>query len=76
MISKVLAVCLLACALSVLFLGTWWVVAVTLAAGREEPGFEPIIDTGFPFYFISISVLLGIAAFFALPGALLWRWRS
>ncbi len=76
MMSRVLAICSLALALCVLVFGTWSIVAITLAAGRNESGFEPIIDTAFPFHLISVSLTLGITGIFALIGKRLWRRRS
>ncbi len=72
MTSKIPAICFLALALSVLVLGTYIIVGATIAANSTKPAFEPIIDTAFPFYLVSISLTLGFTGIFALIGRRLW----
>ena len=72
MMSKVFAICFLALAAGVLVFGTWSIVVITLAAGSNKQGFEPIIDTAFPFHLISVSLTLGISGILALIGKRLW----
>ena len=76
MISKVVAICFFALAFVVLAYGTLVIVVLTLGASSNKQGFEPIIDTAFPFHLVTVSFVLAVTGIFALIGMRLWRRRT